>query len=198
MIPEALRHFVQTHLGVVMGAGLVLWLITFGFFLALPILAVRSLRARDPRMHERYFRVAAIILGLTMVLYAVAKPYMQLAQTSAPPIQVGDMHDYELFWYFFSLKRLYVWFTVCTELFAGVLILWGRTRRFGLLTMCAIMVNVTVLDFAYLHDQPVRFWALVLLVGAVSCMARELPLYLDAAKRLLVDAPARDAAPPNG
>jgi hypothetical protein len=39
---------------------------------------------------------------------------------------------------------------------------------------------------------------LPILAGAVSCMARELPLYLDAAKRLLVEAPARKVTPSNG
>jgi hypothetical protein len=195
-MPEPVRHFIQLHLGAVMAVGGALWLITFGFLLALPILAVRSLRARDPRLHERYFRVAAIVLGLTMVLYAVAKPYLQLAERPAPPFKLGETSDVELFWYFFSLKRLYVWFTCGTELIAGLGILWWRTRRFGLLMMCAIMVNVTALDFAYLHSQPVKWWALLLVVAAASCVARELPLYLDLARRLLVDPPAASAAAP--
>jgi hypothetical protein len=173
--------------------GLALWLLAIGVFVALPFLAVRSLRSGTPGQYERWFTLVRIVLGVIMVFYALIKPYVQLRARAAPHVLVGDVSDFELFWYFFSLKRLYVWFTCGSELLAGALILWKRTHRFGLLMMCAVMANVVALDFAFLHDQPVRFWALALLIAAGSCVVRELPLYLGVAKQLLHLSPAADA-----
>ena len=67
---------------------------------------------------------------------------------------LGDMSPMRLLWAFMGHSTAYTVFTGATELLAGVLILFRRTRLIGALLVAAIMSNVLMLNLSY--DVPVK------------------------------------------
>ena len=160
-----------------------LMMIIATLLLALSVAARTRTELRSAVWLRRVFAVMRVVVGAILVLYAVVKfAGVQLHRVDIHS-DIATLSSDELFWYFFGYSRVYAFFLAGAELVAGILLVVPVTARFGALAVLAVMVNVTILDFAF-DVGPVRFWALGLTVCCVSFVVVDIDRYRDAIGRL--------------
>lgn len=125
-------------------------------------------RAWEERAHGILHGLVRFYLFWMMLGYGAAK--VLKSQFPAPNAvwldeALGDMSPMRLLWAFMGHSTSYTVFTGVTELLAGVLVLFRRTRLIGALLVAAIMTNVLVLNLSY--DVPVKLGSSHLLVMAL-------------------------------
>ena len=127
-----------------------------------------------------YFRILLrYSLSYMILLYGMDKVIK--LQFPAPSLSrlienYGDSSPMVLMWTFMGYSTVYTIFSGMAEVMGGILVLFRRTTTLGALIVAGVMLNVTIMDFAY--DVSVKIYALNLfLIAAV--------LILPDARRLL-------------
>ena len=116
-----------------------------------------------------YFRVfLRYSLSYMILMYGMDKVIK--LQFPAPSLSrlienYGDSSPMVLMWTFMGYSTAYTIFSGMAEVLAGVLVLFRRTTTLGALIAAGVMLNVTIMDFAY--DVSVKIYALNLLLIAV-------------------------------
>jgi hypothetical protein len=132
-----------------------------------------------PRLRRFGEAVARLALASALILYGLNK--VPPAQFSRPSLQrlvepVGELNMMELLWTFIGASPAYVVFSGLCELAAAALLVFKRTRVAGALLACAVLANVTMLNFCY--DVVVKVHSAHLLAIALGLCAPHLPRLL--------------------
>ena len=105
----------------------------------------------------------------TLILFAVAKftgaQFQELNVVKQIPL--GDVTNRQLAWAFFGRSYGYTLCIGIFEFFAGVLILFERTRLAGLLLACSMYVNVVLIDRAFEVNDAVQHATIELIIVLV-------------------------------
>ena len=117
----------------------------------------------------KYWTDAFICFFLLMMLIQYGAAKLFIGQMPVPTEgrlyqRVGDMSPMGMLWTFIGSSKAYQIFCGASEFFAGVLLLFQRTRFFGLLVSAAVMFHVFVLNMCY--DVPVKQFSFYLFVMA--------------------------------
>jgi uncharacterized membrane protein YphA (DoxX/SURF4 family) len=151
-----------------------LYLLLFGcLLLTVLITAAWSFIDRNRLEYTRlngYFRVfLRYSLSYMILLYGMDKVIK--LQFPAPSLSrlienYGDSSPMVLMWTFMGYSTVYTIFSGMAEVMGGILVLFRRTTTLGALIVAGVMLNVTIMDFAY--DVSVKIYALNLfLIAAV-------------------------------
>lgn len=159
----------------------------YGWILCLCYLALAAVitaawsvldRKRDhyERLHAWFRLELRFLLALPMISYGMIK--LIPSQMVAPPppgvllMRVGDLHPYNLLWWFVGTSPAYESFTGLAELLGGLLLLFPPTVLLGALVCAGDMVTVFLLNLCY--DVSVKLLSLHLLVMSVILIAPHL------------------------
>ena len=110
-----------------------------------------------------------LYLGLTLLRYGFAKVIP--TQFSTPNLNLllqtyGSSSPMRLAWTFMGFSPTYTIFAGLSEVFAGSLLFFRRTRLLGACSAAAVMLNVVMINFCF--DVPVKLFSLHLLAMAVG------------------------------
>ena len=99
--------------------------------------------------YSRYY------VGLTILDYGFMK--ILGGQFGFPPLKIfetsfGSLSAPQLFWAFMGYSKLYGTFIALSEITAGLLLLFSRTKLIGSIMVIIIMANVLLLDIAFLNS----------------------------------------------
>ena len=77
-----------------------------------------------------------------------------------------DPTPFTMIWYFFGYSRAYGTFIALCEIIPAVMLLLPRTRTLGALGVFAVMLNVTVMDWAFAMPLPATLLATGLMLAS--------------------------------
>lgn len=127
----------------------------------------------DYRRASAYFEVGVrYVLGLVMLSYGFAK--LIPTQFTTPSLErllqpLADFSPMGLLWTFMGFSQPYTIFAGFSEVLAGMLLVFRRTRMLGAMVAAAVMANVVMMNFSY--DVPVKLYSLHLLLMALGLLA---------------------------
>jgi hypothetical protein len=140
--------------------------------MALVIALIWSLldRKRPSYNHFKYWTDAFICFFLLLMLIQYGAAKLFIGQMPVPTEgrlyqRVGDMSPMAMLWTFIGSSKAYQIFCGASEMLAGILLLFKRTRLFGTVVSAAVMFHVFVLNMCY--DVPVKQFSFYLF--AMSC-----------------------------
>ena len=118
-----------------------------------------------------------VCLAYMMLFYGSAK-LLPGGQFTQPPLVEMDKPYYELSpfwraWGFYAHSAVYNAFLGGSELLAGVLLLFERTKRLAVCMLVPILVNVALVNYAFSIN--VFYVATLLLIMSVALLTVELP-----------------------
>ena len=98
---------------------------------------------------------ARYYVGLTILIYGFMKIFG--SQFGFPPLRLfetpfGSLSAPQLFWAFMGYSKVYGTFIAISEITGGFLLLFSRTKLIGSIMIIIIMVNVLLLDIAFLNS----------------------------------------------
>jgi hypothetical protein len=144
----------------------------FLLFIAAIVAVIWSLldSKRASYRHFKYWTDAIICFFLLLMLVQYGAAKLFIGQMPVPTEgrlyqRVGDMSPMGMLWTFIGSSKSYQIFCGASELAAGILLLFQRTRLFGSLVAAAVMFHVFVLNMCY--DVPVKQFSFYLC--AMAC-----------------------------
>ena len=132
------------------------------FSLLLIALAITTLAIFLDRKRANYNILCYLIIGyaryyvgLTILIYGFMKIFG--SQFGFPPLRLfetpfGSLSAPQLFWAFMGYSKVYGTFIAISEITGGFLLLFSRTKLIGSIMIIIIMVNVLLLDIAFLNS----------------------------------------------
>lgn len=129
------------------------------FFIAGAVAGILALlwqyRISNQQLNRQLQELTELITGFSLAyffcFYATGKlfelQFVVFPDTLARP--AGELGGFEKAWLFFAHAPSYNYFIAAGQLFAALLLLFRRTRTAGAFIYFFIMVNITVIDFAY-------------------------------------------------
>ncbi|CEJ68122.1 hypothetical protein BN1195_00404 [Chryseobacterium oranimense G311] len=148
--------------------------------LILSLLTALLLKRRFSRQ-ILFFSKEIVIVYLAVVLmkYGLDKVFKAQFYLPEPNIlysRFGNLDKDILFWSVMGTSRFYSISTGIVELLASLMIIFRKTRVFGLLISVGILVNILLINLGF--DISVKFFSLILLSMAVFALKDEwFPLY---------------------
>jgi hypothetical protein len=155
----------------------------FAWVLALVVVALAVIVAAVWTLADRrstaYPRLAAWLevllrywLAFNLLAYGLFKVIpSQFGPSSAFGLdrRLADMSPMGLLWTFMGSSTPYMQFGGASEMLAGLLLLFQRTRVLGAAVAAGVMLNVVMLNFCY--DVPVKQFSSLLLLTAIALLA---------------------------
>ncbi|MES2521726.1 MAG: hypothetical protein V4617_03425 [Gemmatimonadota bacterium] len=166
---DTAEEFARVLLCVVIGiAGAIVW-------------TVADRRRPRAEWTESVLRVLlrySIVLGL--MGYAIAKILpQQFPPLTLPALErrVGDLTPMALLWTFMQFSRPYAFMAGLLELVPIVLLCFRRTALLGALVCLPVMLNVTLMNYAY--GVPVKLYATMITLSCIVLILYDAPRLLD-------------------
>ncbi|WP_305981638.1 hypothetical protein [Roseivirga thermotolerans] len=147
--------------------------IQYGLFLLLAIVGtlVWSLADRNRKNYYRLWRVFVMVVVYYLVYFMAIYGFIKVFYLQMPELRIdrllrtyGQSSPMGLLWTFMGASKTYSVYAGLSEVIAGTLLIFRRTRTLGGLVTFGVMFNVFMLNMAY--DVPVKlFSAQLMLMG---------------------------------
>lgn len=150
------------------------------FFLSIILAALwffiyRKFHYQYDKINKIFQIYIAYYLSFTLFVYGFAKVfYLQFTELSlfALTQSFGDSSPMGLLWKFMGYSEPYTVFVGLMEVFAGILLLFGKTRLLGAMTSLIILIQVFVLNLSF--DVPVKIYSFHLILFSIVLLWSDL------------------------
>jgi len=133
---------------------------------------------RRPHYRRLYYWFTLILryyCAYTMFVFGLSKVYKLQFPFPSPGSLIEPLGAYSpmhLVWSFFGYSDPYTRITGCAEILSGILLMYRRTTRLGVLCFLVVMFNVTAVNFFY--DVCLKTTSAVLVMMGLFMLAPEL------------------------
>ncbi len=137
-----------------------------------------SLISRDRDSYKKlrfwFLSLLRLFVAAVMLLYGFAKVFLIQFQTPSLTLlvqQVGEMSPMGLAWTFMGFNPAYTIFTGLLEVFAGLFLIFRRTKALGALLTLGVMGHVAVMNLCF--DIPVKIFSLHLVLMSLILLSED-------------------------
>jgi len=139
---------------------------------------VWSLIGRKKNSHRKlrfwFLSLLRLFVAAVMLVYGFAKVFLIQFQTPSLTLlvqQVGEMSPMGLAWTFMGFNPVYTIFTGLLEVFAGLFLIFRRTKTLGALLTLGVMGHVAVMNLCF--DIPVKIFSLHLVLMSLVLISED-------------------------
>ena len=142
---------------------------SLGLFMAIFGTTIWSLLDRKRKSYYKLWRVFVMILVYYLVYFMAIYGFIKVFWLQMPELRIdrllktyGQSSPMGLLWTFMGASKTYSVYAGLSEVIAGTLLIFKRTRTLGGLVTAGVMFNVFMLNMAY--DVPVKLFSFQLMI----------------------------------
>ena len=131
-------------------------------------------RSSHRKLRFWFMSLLRLFVAAVMLVYGFAKVFLIQFQTPSLTLlvqQVGEMSPMGLAWTFMGFNPVYTIFTGLLEVFAGLFLIFRRTKTLGALLTLGVMGHVAVMNLCF--DIPVKIFSLHLVLMSLVLLSED-------------------------